>query len=634
MGFFIRKGFNFGPFRLNLSRSGFGASVGVPGARIGLGPRGSYVHVGRGGLYYRQSLGPVGSRRSPASSTRPLDDIDSVDVSQLTASSASNLLAELNRVHRRVTLFPIGLLLIIALAIALAALPSVRDDPLLTDAPVESPDAHSSAEVLRNRLSQPKTHFPESWIYYFAAAGAAFAGIPLLVYLRRCDVALGRFTLTYALDGDAKEQFSALRDGFERLLSCEQVWHVSAQGATDDWKRNAGANMLMDRQPVSGGFASPSRVDCNVQIPMLPAGKETLYFMPDQILVYSRTGVGTVAYADLDVTVGATRFNETGKVPSDAQVVGSTWRFVAKSGGPDRRFNNNFEIPIALYGELRLRSRTGLNELFQCSNVEAPDAVARAVRQMARHSGATGHGVAATPTGHIPAGLTDLSDLLNNLNNKDPKELYVQAKRVYELIPTAYVLYCKGALAAQCGDYKAAERDLLAAYEGRNDPHAWLRDELQRLSKTFGTDLSTLQNTLNVAFPENQLIHNLAIVYFKTERFVDAKLWADRVLGDPEFRHQALKMVAGSEVHLGHFAEAFDSWQTFYRESHSDDDRGLGAFNAACCLGRLQQDADLPLWISRALESGYPADKIRSDEDLQGYISRPEILRILPPQNG
>jgi len=62
VGFYIRKGFNLGPLRLNLSRSGLGASFGVKGARIGIGPRGRYIHLGRGGLYYRQSLEP---RRSP-----------------------------------------------------------------------------------------------------------------------------------------------------------------------------------------------------------------------------------------------------------------------------------------------------------------------------------------------------------------------------------------------------------------------------------------------------------------------------------------------------------------------------------------------------------------------------------------
>ena len=66
MGWYFRKSLNFGPVRLNLSRAGLGASVGVRGARIGTGPRGSYVHLGTGGIYYRQSLGPpAGRRRGP-----------------------------------------------------------------------------------------------------------------------------------------------------------------------------------------------------------------------------------------------------------------------------------------------------------------------------------------------------------------------------------------------------------------------------------------------------------------------------------------------------------------------------------------------------------------------------------------
>lgn len=56
MGFYIRKSFTAGPVRLNLSKSGLGISAGVKGFRVGSGPRGSYVHAGRGGLYYRQNL--------------------------------------------------------------------------------------------------------------------------------------------------------------------------------------------------------------------------------------------------------------------------------------------------------------------------------------------------------------------------------------------------------------------------------------------------------------------------------------------------------------------------------------------------------------------------------------------------
>ena len=58
MGFYIRKAFRFGPFRLNLSKSGVGASVGVKGLRVSTGPHGTELHAGRGGVYYREKLGP------------------------------------------------------------------------------------------------------------------------------------------------------------------------------------------------------------------------------------------------------------------------------------------------------------------------------------------------------------------------------------------------------------------------------------------------------------------------------------------------------------------------------------------------------------------------------------------------
>lgn len=58
MPFFLRKSFSIGPLRINFSKSGLGASVGVKGFRVGTRPDGrSYVHAGRGGLYYREELG-------------------------------------------------------------------------------------------------------------------------------------------------------------------------------------------------------------------------------------------------------------------------------------------------------------------------------------------------------------------------------------------------------------------------------------------------------------------------------------------------------------------------------------------------------------------------------------------------
>ena len=56
MGWSFNRGFNFGPFRLNVGSGGVGVSVGFSGLRLGLNRRGVYVHFGRGGLYYRRYL--------------------------------------------------------------------------------------------------------------------------------------------------------------------------------------------------------------------------------------------------------------------------------------------------------------------------------------------------------------------------------------------------------------------------------------------------------------------------------------------------------------------------------------------------------------------------------------------------
>ena len=57
-------------------------------------------------------------------------------------------------------------------------------------------------------------------------------------------------------------------------------------------------------------------------------------------------------------------------VPSDARIVGQTWAKTNKDGSPDRRFVGNHQIQIALYGELTLKSDTGLFETYLFSNPE------------------------------------------------------------------------------------------------------------------------------------------------------------------------------------------------------------------------------------------------------------------------
>ena len=66
MGWFLRKSFRVGPLRLNLSKRGIGASVGVKGALLGVDAAGKpYAAGGRYGLYFRQRLGAGQASQAP-----------------------------------------------------------------------------------------------------------------------------------------------------------------------------------------------------------------------------------------------------------------------------------------------------------------------------------------------------------------------------------------------------------------------------------------------------------------------------------------------------------------------------------------------------------------------------------------
>ena len=56
-------------------------------------------------------------------------------------------------------------------------------------------------------------------------------------------------------------------------------------------------------------------------------------------------------------------------VPSDTQVVGQTCAKVKKDGSPDRRFRDNYQIPVVLYGALTFSSPSGLQEEYQFLNL-------------------------------------------------------------------------------------------------------------------------------------------------------------------------------------------------------------------------------------------------------------------------
>ncbi len=358
MPFYFRKSVSAGPFRFNFSKSGVGVSVGVKGLRIGTGPRGHYIHAGRGGLYYRATLGNAGKGRQAAvprqqqgspdfashNSDVEMIEIDSGDVMHMRDASFSEVLDEINSKARQTRM---------SVALALAALILGGIAGLATGGP----------GLLLCALALP----------------AAAIGSWLDSYHRTT-------VLYYDLEGDAETAYKRLTEGYDGLNGCAGKWHIEAGGAIQSltaWKRNAGASHLVNRKTTTLTYALPPVIKSNLTPPALRVGRQIMFFMPDIVLVEDAGRVGAVSYADLNIRWQDSRFIETERVPSDARVVDHTWKHPNKSGGPDRRFKDNRQIPICLYETIHLTSSSGVNELLEFSRTGVASAFADGCRMLA-----------------------------------------------------------------------------------------------------------------------------------------------------------------------------------------------------------------------------------------------------------
>lgn len=341
MPFYLRKSIKVGPIRFNLSKSGVGVSAGIKGFRIGSGPRGNYVHIGRGGIYYRKSL-DGGNRHqhgqqhyhqysdSPRASTHAaLNTIASGDVEIMEGSDSTELLREIREKQRRLraTPFVAGFAFVLLIAALLM-----------------------SAQL---------------WVI---ASAVVVAALSVVVAYERDQLAKS-VVLFYEFDDQQESAFRQLHECADEISRCAKIWHINAQGQVYDQKYHAGAETLVRRKVTQFRSEAFGVIRTNVSTITIKTGSRTLCFLPDRVLVFDGREVGAVEYAELSLTVEEQQFIENERVPADARVVGRTWQYVNKDGGPDRRFSNNFEIPVCLYERVWLQSQSGLCEVISVSRV-------------------------------------------------------------------------------------------------------------------------------------------------------------------------------------------------------------------------------------------------------------------------
>jgi hypothetical protein len=293
--------------------------------------------MGHGGLYYRKSLKPPQksskthefdqtANASPSSSQHDWEE--GVNALELAPANAEQIVAEINEKLARIILWPF----VASLTIAIALL------------------AYDQSGLI-------------------AMASALAIGCALTYLAMSHDEVRRSVVILYDLELDARDAFEKFSQEFEKTAACKKAWNIRNTNSTSDWKRNAGAGNLVDRQSASLGFGSPSIIKTNIEPPCIKGGAQDIYFYPDLVLLVQGSKAGAISYTSLKLEWGATIFVETESVPTDSQIIGHTWRYVNKNGNPDRRFNNNYQIPEVRYPTMTLKSSSGLEKVLHLSSV-------------------------------------------------------------------------------------------------------------------------------------------------------------------------------------------------------------------------------------------------------------------------
>lgn len=192
-------------------------------------------------------------------------------------------------------------------------------------------------------------------------------------------------------DGVAKA-FHRLNDEFTVLAKCDRIWDTVGQRNTNRIAERTTATRVVERKPVSFKLGRCELIESEWKVPHLEnANGGDIYFYPAFALYFvSSDNFALLEYKDIDLQFSCSRFIEEETLPGDTAIVGQTWAKANKDGSPDKRFNGNYQIPIAQYGKLSITSATGMNEEYMVSNAEHAQVFSTAWKAL---SGAVAAGV-------------------------------------------------------------------------------------------------------------------------------------------------------------------------------------------------------------------------------------------------
>ena len=148
----------------------------------------------------------------------------------------------------------------------------------------------------------------------------------------------------YELDSAVAASYQKLLKAGELLSSCPYKRHDLGQQAIygqESRKGRSGGSYAIYSEPLEVSLSSPERADLNFTPVTFHIPNVTVSFFPDIILVVKNIVDATILGLQGVRVEVIERSTYLDYVPHNAEVIGHSFTYVNKDGGPDMRYNDN-----------------------------------------------------------------------------------------------------------------------------------------------------------------------------------------------------------------------------------------------------------------------------------------------------
>jgi len=167
-----------------------------------------------------------------------------------------------------------------------------------------------------------------------------------------------------------ESHFTILSNRYRELCTCAKIWDLISYTSQSQKVTRSSAEAAVERRVIAFSPYNINIIKSKFQpLHFTNANGGDIFIYPGFVYYYENEKTfALIDFKDINFTIINQQFIEEEGVPADAMIVKQVWAKSNADGSPDRRFKNNYQIPVCQYGRIDFMTSSGLNESYMFSD--------------------------------------------------------------------------------------------------------------------------------------------------------------------------------------------------------------------------------------------------------------------------